>query len=164
MKAEIYWIPEVQRGRLGIMPRPSGGDWLRQEVELWQDERVDALVCLLEPAEARALELDEEGSICADCGIEFISFPIRDHSVPTSPQQVTYLADRIVALLDGGATVAIHCYAGIGRSSLIAACVLFRLGFAPERVFEIISRARGLRVPETAEQARWFAAWVEGAR
>jgi hypothetical protein len=32
MKAAIYWIAPVPSGRLAIIPRPRGGDWLEDEV------------------------------------------------------------------------------------------------------------------------------------
>jgi protein-tyrosine phosphatase len=54
-----------------------------------------------------------------------------------------------------GNAVAVHCRAGIGRSSLIAACVLVLLGFAPGMAFDLIGKARGVKVPDTEEQRDW---------
>jgi len=31
MKADLFWIPGPWRGRLAIVPRPRGGDWLGDE-------------------------------------------------------------------------------------------------------------------------------------
>jgi protein-tyrosine phosphatase len=57
--------------------------------------------------------------------------------------------------LDQGKHVAVHCWAGVGRSSLIAAALLVRRGTAPEAAWARIAEARGLPVPETDEQRAW---------
>jgi protein-tyrosine phosphatase len=62
------------------------------------------------------------------------------------------LAEAIVARLDEGKAVAMHCRAGIGRSSLIAACVLVLLGLAPGMAFDRIGKARGIKVTDTEGQ------------
>ena len=36
MRTEIFWIDSMPAGRLGIAPRPRGGDWLDDEVEAWR--------------------------------------------------------------------------------------------------------------------------------
>ncbi|MGH6837668.1 MAG: hypothetical protein ACREDT_02475 [Methylocella sp.] len=51
--------------------------------------------------------------------------------------------------------VALHCRAGIGRSSLVAVCVLVLLGVASGTEFDLIGKARGLKVPDTEEQRDW---------
>jgi protein-tyrosine phosphatase len=55
-----------------------------------------------------------------------------------------------------GKNLVIHCRAGIGRSSLIAAGVLITLGSDASVALAEIGRARGLRVPDTAEQDEWI--------
>ena len=36
MHTELYWIPGPWLGRLAIMPRPRGGDWLEDEIRSWR--------------------------------------------------------------------------------------------------------------------------------
>ena len=156
MTPEIYWVPEVATGRLGIMARPRAGEWLRDEVAGWCQAGVKAVVCLLEASEIRELALEDEPVLCHGSEIGFISFPISDRGIPKSVPQTAQLVERVVSLLKAGAPVVIHCRAGIGRSSLIAACVMLRLGFARNEVFPMLSRARGLRVPDTSAQEQWL--------
>ena len=156
MTPEIYWVPEVTTGRLGIMARPRSGEWLRDEVAGSCHAGVKAVVCLLEASEVRELALHDEPVLCQGSKIEFISFPITDRGVPKSVQQAAQLVERVVSLLKTGAPVVIHCRAGIGRSSLIAACVMLKLGFPRNEVFPMLSGARGLRVPDTSTQERWL--------
>jgi hypothetical protein len=47
---------------------------------------------------------------------------------------------------------------GIGRSSLMAAAVLIHLGKPPDTFLQEITKARGLRVPDTALQEAWVKA------
>lgn len=164
MAPEIYWIREVTTGRLGIMARPRSGDWLRDEVSGWCACGLNAVVSLLEPSEVVELELHEELTLCEAANIEFISFPIPDRGVPSSVTQTAQLIARIVGLLRCGWAVAIHCRAGIGRSSVIAACAMLQLGFSPKEVFPIISRARGVPVPDSAVQAQWLSVFDREAK
>jgi hypothetical protein len=60
-----------------------------------------------------------------------------------------------------GKAVAVHCRAGIGRSSLIAACALVCSGTSPIAAFESIGKVRGVRVPDTDGQRDWVVAFRE---
>jgi hypothetical protein len=118
MKPEIYWIP-VSVGRLAIMARPRAGEWLRDEIEGWHKVGVRGVVSLLEASEVHEPELGEEKSCCEASGIRFVSFAIRDRGVPTSIPLTRALIDELVAKLEACSSIAMHCRAGIGRSSLI---------------------------------------------
>ena len=47
MKTEIYWIDLPGPGRLAIMPRPRGDDWLEGEIESLKGVGVQSLVSML---------------------------------------------------------------------------------------------------------------------
>jgi hypothetical protein len=49
----------------------------------------------------------------------------------------------------------------VGRSGVLAACVLAALGEDPDRAFDRVSRARGCPVPDTAEQRAWAVRFVD---
>jgi protein-tyrosine phosphatase len=163
MTPELYWIP-IEAGHLAIMARPRAGDWLTDEIAGWRQEGVDLVVSLLEPGESTELELDGEATACAAAGIEFISFPIRDRGVPISLPDATKLIDVLGEKLKTGAGVAIHCRAGIGRSALIAACTMTRVGITAAKAFELIGKARGVGVPDTDEQSAWVRAFETALR
>ena len=91
--------------------------------------------------------------------MEFISFPIPDRGVPRSGREAAALARTLAARLGEGKAVAIHCRAGIGRSSLVAACALVCSGSDPETAFDSITKARGLLVPDTDGQREWVMAF-----
>ena len=155
MKSDIYWIEGPWRGKLAILARPRGDDWLEDEVEGWKRAGLDVVVSLLTSGEASELGLTREPEIVNGAGITYINFPIADYNVPASKLPVQQLATELNDQLSHGACIGVHCRQGIGRSSLVAACVLVTSGESPQTAFEHIERARGRSVPDTAEQKEW---------
>jgi hypothetical protein len=47
MRTELYWVEGPWSGRLAIMPRPRGGDWLEEEIQSWRRSGIDVVVSLL---------------------------------------------------------------------------------------------------------------------
>ena len=157
MKAQVYWVPGPWPGRLGILPRPRGGDWLADEVRSWRDAGVDVAISLLAPEEITEFELQEEEACSVAEGIEFHSFPIPDYGVPRSRGGMLDLVKDLEKVLESGRNVGVHCRQGIGRSSLVVAALLGASGEDADEAFRRIERARGRPVPDTAEQREWVA-------
>jgi RimJ/RimL family protein N-acetyltransferase/protein-tyrosine phosphatase len=152
----LHWVAGIEPHRLALSARPRGGEDLAEEVAAWQAAGVDLVVSLLEASEVRELELMQEARLCAERSIAFRSFPIRDRSHPDATKPLAALVTELHDRLRAGQAVAIHCRAGIGRTGLVAACLLHRLGVAPGEVFHLLSRSRGLAMPDTEAQASWF--------
>jgi len=151
----IYWITGSGPLHLAIMPRPRGGKELHQDIRALQTESVDILVSLLTAGEVVDFDLAEAPEVCAAYGIEYRSFPITDHGVPASHHAVLDFAGKLERELKAGHAIVIHCYAGVGRSSLMAACVLVIHGKSAIDAFTQIGQARGCHVPETGAQFDW---------
>lgn len=154
MRAELYLIPTPTTGRLAILPRPRGGDWLADEVAAWRRAGVDVVASLLTPDEAAELGLAAEAGECRSQGVEYLTLPTPDRGVP-APQAGAAVIARLAGLVAEGKTVAVHCRQGIGRSAVIAAGVLVALGADAESAIRAVADARGCPVPETPEQRRW---------
>jgi protein-tyrosine phosphatase len=73
-----------------------------------------------------------------------LSFPIEDRSVPLSLAAFDKFLNDLNKRLSEGKRVAIHCRAGIGRSTIIAACLLLWNGFSAGAAFEAVEKARGI--------------------
>jgi protein-tyrosine phosphatase len=155
MKVNPYWIRGPWTGRLAILPRPRGGDWLEDEIRSWQRAGIQAVVSLLTPDEAAELSLESEAVLCKAHGITFLSFPIPDRSVPTSREATVELVRSIEKLLTEGKHVGLHCRQGLGRSAVISACQLMASGISTGEAFQRVGAARGCDVPETSEQREW---------
>jgi protein-tyrosine phosphatase len=156
MTPEVYWIRDIEPLKLAIMARPRGGEWLEEEVLGWKRLGIGTVASLLHKYEADELDISEEASLCAVNGIDFRSFPIRDRGVPEPVSPFFEFADQMTSRVREGVAVAIHCRAGIGRSGLTLGSVLVRLGVPSQDVFSLVSKARGLVVPDTPEQIKWF--------
>ena len=152
MPSELYWINASSAFKLAIMARPRAGDWLEDEVAHWKLSGVSTVVSLLERDEIDDLGLEMEASLCKDNGIQYLSFPIPDRGVPDDAGVAMQFAASIA---NNGATIAIHCRAGIGRSSVMAAVVLISSGVEPSAALSAIQTARRLPIPDTDAQRDW---------
>lgn len=95
-------------------------------------------------------------------------FPIRDMSVPDSPEGTIAILDAIDAHLQRGEVVYLHCWGGVGRTGVIVGCWLARHGYPGEAA---LARLRELwqqcpksaikQSPETSEQVAYIRHWVE---
>ncbi|HLJ11297.1 MAG TPA: dual specificity protein phosphatase family protein [Planctomycetaceae bacterium] len=137
------------------MPRPRAGDWLPGEIDSWRRSGLDVVVSLLEDTEVAELNLEQESALCEQAGLEFLRFPIPDRGVPASADEMSALLAFLVKHMRDGRSIGIHCRIGVGRSALVAACVLKSLGLPLEAAWESIEQARGLSVPDTPQQKAW---------
>lgn len=167
MRTEIYWVDGPWPGRLALAARPRGGDWLADEIASWRQDGIDTVLSLLTPEEEHDLDLEMERREAKTQGIEFLSFPIPDREVPNSEAEMTLALEKLDGTLSSGKSVIIHCRQGVGRTGLVAACLLVSRGLAPDAAVSRLSAARGVAVPETPEQRDWidrYAAISAGAR
>ena len=156
MPPHIHWLKGPWRGKLALSARPRGGDWLEDEMKTWHREGVNEVLSLLTSDEEEHLDLKNETEVVANQGMKFLSFPIPDRQVPASCTALTRTLEKVDADLSMGRNVLIHCRQGIGRTGLVAACLLVSKGWDPASAVESISNLRGIPVPETEEQRRWI--------
>lgn len=167
MSTELHWVEGPWPGKLALASRPRGGDWLEEEMAAWRRSGVDTVLSLLTPDEEHDLDLKREARDVKAQGMKFVALPIPDRQVPNSESEVSAVLDRIDADLSAGKNVAVHCRQGVGRTGLVAACLLVAKGIGPEAAVKTLSAARGTPVPETADQRRWidhYAAVLSGIK
>lgn len=154
MPTKIYWIHSFENNaRIGIMPRPRGGDWLEDEIIHLKRQKVTVLVSLLESEEIRELELRNEEAICVKHEIKFLHFLIKDRSIPVNANE---FIRTLLGRISEGANIIIHCRMGIGRSSIMVGAVLVSKMYKADAILSHISELRGLKVPDTEEQVNWL--------
>jgi protein-tyrosine phosphatase len=156
MRKELYWFNESWPGKLAMSARPRGGDWLKDDIAKWKRAGIDAVLSLLTPDEETELDLRDEAIEVETQRMVFRSFPIRDRQVPRSEAKFADELERVSGALSTGKNVLVHCRQGIGRSGLVAACLLVKKGMSPGAAVEAVSAARGESVPETTEQRDWI--------
>ncbi|HEV2199817.1 MAG TPA: dual specificity protein phosphatase family protein [Bryobacteraceae bacterium] len=156
MWTKLYWIDGPWPGKLALAARPRGGEWLDDEIESWRREGIGTVFSLLTPEEAHDLDLGAEASTARAHGMKYRSFPILDRRVPDSESGLSQALKKLDAELEAGRNVVLHCRQGVGRSGLVAACLLVMNGIDPKAAVQRLSAARGAPVPETPEQRRWI--------
>jgi protein-tyrosine phosphatase len=162
MRPPLHVIDTPAEGRLATMAHPRGGSWLADDMAALAGLGMGMLVSALTDDEYDRLALAGVAEAAAEAGLEFVAFPIADRGVPEPGPAVGELADRLAAELRAGRSIVIHCWAAIGRSSLLAAATLVRLGVAPAEAWCRISAARGLAVPDTPRQQAWLEEFATG--
>ena len=162
MRKELYWVDGPWQGKLAMAARPRGADWLEDDLSSWKQSGVDSVLSLLTPEEERDLDLRQEAGEARRLGMEFASFPIPDRQIPKSEAKWADILEKTTRTLSEGRNVVVHCRQGIGRSGLVAACLLVRKGVSPGAAVEMVSAARGVSVPETTEQRDWIDHYAVG--
>jgi protein-tyrosine phosphatase len=140
------------------MAHPAGGAFLASKLRGLRQLGVDVLVSAQTDSEREECDLVDEEGVAAAAGLQFICLPIEDRTVPIVSEAVSVIRP-LHAMYRAGAHVAFHCWAGIGRSSLLAALLLGMDGVAPGEAWRLISAARGFPVPDTREQQEWLERW-----
>ena len=156
MLPQLHSVPGPWSGKLFIVARPRGGDWLEDEIAGWRQAQLDVVISMLEEEEAGELGLAREGELASVAGIRFLSHATPDQGLPASFADTAALIARIVDVLREGQRVAVHCRQSIGRAGLFAAGALIVAGVDAEQAIEIASMSRGMPVPETEAQRQWL--------
>lgn len=158
MTTPLYEAAWDGPGRLATMRHPPGGDALPAAMATLAEAGVDVLVSALCDDEIEELELAGAPAAATAAGLELVRFPIVDGTVPglAAMPALRRLADRLGADLRSGRFVVTHCWAGIGRSSMLAGATLVRLGVPPGQAWRLIRAARGLPVPDNFAQEAWL--------
>jgi len=93
-------------------------------------------------------------SVAEAFGLHVIRIPMLEGGVPqNSIERVAMQIDAIVGYVRNGANVLIHCKGGVGRASLVAACMLMRLEVCPDPYFAV-NYLRKVRSPHAVETMR----------
>jgi protein-tyrosine phosphatase len=152
----IYWIQDRNPPQIAIVPRPRGDDWLADDLATLRHDGIDVLVSFLSDDENTLLGLSEERRLAGEAGLQFISYPIPDTQVPSDVAGFRKLVGQLAEQVRAGKRVGAHCRGCIGRSTVLIASLMIALGSDAEDALEKIERARGLVVPDTAEQREWI--------
>jgi protein-tyrosine phosphatase len=146
----LYTVPAGTPGVLSIMPCPPQAG-LATNLEDLNARGVTSLVSLLTPEDASDLGMEQEEAVCTAAGIRFISHPVMDFCLPAQPG-FSQLVRGVTDALKSGENIVAHCRGGIGRSGMLACCVLITLGWEAAAAIAEVTNARHIDVPDTAEQ------------
>ncbi|GHF83755.1 cyclin-dependent kinase inhibitor 3 family protein [Deinococcus ficus] len=168
----VAWIEDpLPRwpGRLGltIAPGKKGrGTDLHHDRDLATDFHtlraagVTRLVNLMEPGEMRRWQMHDYHPQAARAGLSVTPFPIPDVNVPSDPAAFHALVLDLHARLHAGETVVVHCLGGLGRSGMLAACLLVQSGMTAADAIALVRRCRSQKAVE-ARQPQFVHAYAE---
>jgi protein-tyrosine phosphatase len=140
---DLHWLtPHVAVG--GCFPMERAEDLAR-------DHRIRAVVDL------RAEERDEEGAL-REAGIALLHLPTPDLA-PASHAHLETGVAFVREHVERGEKVLIHCQHGIGRSALLALCVLVDQGREPLDALSHAKDVRSVISPSRSQYDGW-AEWL----
>lgn len=121
-------LPLPSGGRLLLSPHPAGlaGLTPAQAIGVYKSLGVVTLVSLVTEAELFKLGLTHLSSICQSQGVQWQHAPVLDQQAPDASFEVWWQAQHtaLLAALSDGHTLALHCWAGLGRTGTVAARLL----------------------------------------
>lgn len=157
-----YWVLN-QKLLAGEYPRDRDEKSSQEKIAALLKWGVNVFIDLTEP---------NEGLLPYSHLIEYAShlrFPIRDVSIPESPEQTKAILDTIDCHIEKGRLVYVHCWGGVGRTGVIVGCWLARHGTGGEsaliqlrKLWAQCPKSATRKSPETPEQEQYILYWKSG--
>jgi ADP-ribosylglycohydrolase len=158
-----YWVLE---GKLlaGEYPGGASPEVTRERLQRLAEAGVGCFIDLTQPGELPPYDSELPHDA------RYLRFPVADHGVPEQREQMTEILECLRQALRGPRPVYLHCRAGIGRTGMVAGCLLVEQGLTGEAAIAELNRlwqqsersAQWPRIPETAAQTAYVARWGPG--
>ena len=155
-----YW---VLPGRLlaGEYPGGTTAELTRERLSRLLDAGIDCFIDLTQPQELTPYD----ASLPTD--VDYLRCSILDHGTPTDHGEMTEIIRCLRGALRERRVIYLHCRAGIGRTGMVAGCLLAEHGFSGEEALAELNRlwrqsgrsGQWPTVPETAEQIEYVRQW-----
>lgn len=130
-------------GRIFRSAMPFGPfDHLNQIWSKYQENDVDVIVVLLEPAEYLTYAQRDLQTFYRGEGLDVLHLPIPDHHRPRDVQAFQRTLDEVSDMAQAGNNIAVHCLAGIGRTGTFLACLAqHKMGVDGEEAIQWVREA-----------------------
>ncbi|XP_068195420.1 cyclin-dependent kinase inhibitor 3 [Antennarius striatus] len=126
---------------------------LERDVEELQSQGVQDVFVFCTRGELYKYRVPSLLDVYQQSGFTVHHMPFPDGDVPEL-EQCCQILDELQASLKNNRRTVIHCYGGLGRSGLIAACLLLQLSvtLTPNKAMEILRQYRGGGAIQTVKQ------------
>ena len=167
---DLATVPRVRDlpGRLGMTFLPgkqregrSGLHWRDLETDaerLRSVEHIDTLLLLVQDHELQAIGALGFVEVLARHGIDVLRHPIPDMDVPRDRQAFRDTLDLVLSRLRQGESVAVACWAGLGRTGTAVACLLRDGGLDAADAIALTRASRPYTI-QTPEQEAFVRRW-----
>jgi protein-tyrosine phosphatase len=152
-------LPFGLPGRIFRSPMPfRGGDAEGEVFRQYLELQISVVVLLVDDAECLARSGRHLRLFYESNGLEVIHLPIPDFDVP-SQEELSTAIGKTLERAHAGKNIAVHCYAGYGRTGMYLACVARRvLGLSAEEAIHWVRSyvPTSIEVPEQVEVIKAF--------
>ena len=151
---DILALPK--RGRLIFTPCPGtkGVDLATSVSELHQ-AGADAIVTMMTDEELDKFDASSLPDVVGQNGMIWFHFPVEDDAAPAEAFEQSWQAHKpeVLALIEQGKCVAIHCRGGSGRTGFMAAVIMRELGMDAAQATDLVKglRPNSLKLPPHTE-------------
>lgn len=152
-------------GVLGLVACPGvrvhqatgvGRKHLAADLEELQNWGANGVVSLIEKHEFKMNKVEEIPNLLADAGMWWLHLPIIDMAITNQKFEDEWAVqgERIRHALRIGERVALHCYAGLGRTGMIGARILVEMGMDNEEAIAAVREPNRRRI-QTKDQSNF---------
>lgn len=137
--------------------------WIQPDLAVGGAFPIEHAACLVGDHGVGAV-IDVRSEACDDprvigrCGLRFLHLPTEDMCGVSQPRLDQGVAFAEAAAADG-LKLLVHCQHGVGRSALVALCILIARGLTPLEALSVAKDARGEVSPSEAQYQAW-AKWI----
>lgn len=156
-------------GRIGLVACPGvrikGGmnqkvnKNIKSDIQEIVDWGASGVVSLVEEHELSIAGVADLPDRLASAGLWWRHLPMMDMYIPEEDFETEWQREgaRIRNLLNHGSGIILHCYAGLGRTGLLAAKLLVEFGMEPEDAITLVRQTNKRRI-QTKEQSEYIRA------
>jgi protein-tyrosine phosphatase len=120
----IRQIPLHTKGSLFVSPMPYGAyDTGNKLLGMYRQHRISHVFILVGDNEIKVKTGRDLKKIYEKAGMTFTQYPFVDMQAPNLPMMHEFVKTAVL-LLKKNHNIAIHCHAGVGRTSIGACCVV----------------------------------------
>ncbi|TRX56377.1 dual specificity protein phosphatase family protein [Thalassomonas sp. M1454] len=117
---------------------------LTTSISQLKDAGAQAMVTLMYDAEMKANEADTLPQVCNELGIKWFQLPILDDDAPNEDFAVAFKShiEDMLSILSSQGTIAVHCKGGSGRTGLVIAILMYKLGYDKTDIIKQVQKIR----------------------
>lgn len=146
----------VGGGILALSAMPGAGGRYRADIDHVRDWEPGLVISLTTQEEMLNVGAVDLGADLRARGCRWVHLPVVDFGVPGKQDEPQWEAasKAVLATLNGGGRVLVHCRGGCGRSGMAVLRLMIEAGEMPELALERLRAVRACAV-ETDAQMKW---------